>query len=133
MADTRDVSGVWYGTYRGGFGSNGFIAALVETGCSFGGSITERNPNGGVKILRATVSGQRNGAALRFIKQYDGGSGWVHAVRYAGQIDDEGTLISGVWQVDWLQGTFTMERDKFTEEMLEAEEETELPVVVDVT
>ena len=132
MGDKRDVSGVWYGSYRGDFGnSNGFIAALEEAGGSFGGSITEPHPDGGGEILRATVSGRRNGTALRFVKQYDGSGGWVHAVRYAGQVDDEGTLISGVWQVDWLRGTFTMEREKFTEEMLEAEEEAELPVVVD--
>jgi hypothetical protein len=131
MSDKRDLSGVWYGSYRGDFGNEaGFIAHLEESAGSFDGSITEPDQRGSGAILRATVSGQRDGATLRFVKQYDGSGGWTHAVRYSGRIDNEGTMITGVWIVDWLRGTFSMEREKFTEEALEAEAEIELPEAV---
>lgn len=132
MSDRRDLTGVWYGSYRYDAGSgNGFIAVFEEAG-GFTGTITEPDPHGGAGLLRATVSGQRDGTMVRFVKQYDGSGGWSHAVHYSGRVDDEGTVISGTWRVDWLRGTFTMEREKFTEVELEAEEEVELPVGVDV-
>jgi hypothetical protein len=65
-----------------------------------------------------------------FVKQYDGSGGWTHAVRYAGSIDGEGLEISGNWKVDWVFGSFVMQREKFSGAELEEQEEakTELPV-----
>lgn len=130
MADPRDVTGVWYGRYLGDLDpqDNSFIAVLEESGGEVGGTITEPDDSGQFDIRRATVSGRRNGAGLRFIKQYDGRGGWDHKVFYAGSIDDQGTVVNGTWRVDWLRGRFTMQREKFVEEEIEQEDEVELPV-----
>jgi hypothetical protein len=132
MADKRDVSGVWYGRYTGFFqgSDNSFIALLEETAGAFGGTITEPDDSGASDIRRAYVTGGRDGSAVRFLKQYDGGSGWDHAVDYSGSIDAEGTTISGRWNVDGLGAGFTMQREKFSAAELEAEEEAELETPV---
>lgn len=128
MPDPRDVSGVWYGSYAGDQEDerNSFIAVLDEMGGGFTGTISEPDDVSGAgsgAVRRASVTGVRNGSALRFNKQYDGTGGWVHAVRYAGTIDSEGTLISGTWLLEGFSGRFTMEREQFGIEELEAEEE----------
>ena len=127
MSDPRDVSGVWYGRYAADHDDerNAFIAVLEEANGAIAGAITEPDLHQG-GIRRATVRGRRNGALLRFTKQYDGTGGWVHAVRYAGTVDAEGVVIAGTWLVEGLTGGFTMEREKFDIEELEAEEEAEI-------
>lgn len=129
MNDPRDLTGVWYGRYLGGFQENSFIAVLEDGGGGFSGTITEPAPDMGGGIRRASVDGSRSGASVGFTKQYHGR--WNHAVNYSGQIDDAGTTITGRWQVDWVTGTFVMEREKFSAEELEEEEDVE--VVVPVT
>lgn len=133
MSDKRDVSGVWYGRYRSASDAqnNSFIALLSEQGGAITGSISEpeddrRGGSGGVR--HAEVQGQRTGSRLSFTKQYDGSGGFTHAVFYSGQIDSEGTVIDGAWQVDWVHGSFAMQREKFDEAELEDEEEIELTV-----
>jgi hypothetical protein len=132
MADKRDVTGVWYGRYRSETDNqdNSFIANLAEAVGLVEGSISEPNDDrfGPGSVRRADVEGRRGGAKLRFIKQYDGSGGFTHAVMYSGKIDAEGTVITGVWQVDWTRGTFTMQREKFDEAELEDEEEVVLTV-----
>jgi hypothetical protein len=127
MADPRDVTGVWYGRYRGDYcgQDNSFIAMFADAGGMFDGSISEPDEDNG-SVRRAHVQGRRGGATIRFVKQYDGSGGFAHAVYYSGKIDAEGTLINGIWAVDWLRGTFTMQRVKFDEAELEDEEEIEL-------
>jgi hypothetical protein len=128
MPDKRDVTGVWYGRYDAQHWDeeNGFIAVLEETGGAFSGVITERDTTGSVDLRRALVTGHREGTAVRWIKQYDGTGGHVHAINYAGRIDAEGTEIIGTWAQKWARGRFVMEREKFSEAELEAEEEAEL-------
>ena len=126
MSDARDLSGVWYGRYDGDGGeqSNGFIALLEDFGGILTGSISELDSRG-PGIRRADAVGVRTGSSVRFTKQYDGSGGWHHSVAYQGNVDDRGTVIEGAWQVEWVQGRFTMQREKFTEEELDAEEEAE--------
>jgi hypothetical protein len=132
MGDARDVTGVWYGRYVGATDpqENSSIAVLEEQAGAFDGTITEPDDEGGGGIRRAHVTGRRTGSTLVFVKQYDGSNGWGHAVRYAGSIDGEGTEISGSWKLDWVFGSFVMEREKFSEAELDeaVEAETELPV-----
>ncbi|MES2444612.1 MAG: hypothetical protein V4574_17440 [Pseudomonadota bacterium] len=130
MTDRRDVTGVWYGRYAGFlYGQdNSFIAVLEEQGGVFFGTITEPDDNGIADIRRASVHGQRDGAAVRFVKQYDGTGGWDHAVTYAGTIDGEGSRIAGRWLHDGWGASFTMAREQFSAEALEEEEEVELTV-----
>src|SRR4051812_44825041 len=100
MSDPQDVSGVWYGHYSADHGQedNGFIALLEELNGAVTGTITE--PDAGGEIRRAIVSGQRDGAGLRFAKRYDGSGGFTHTVEYSGQIDGEGTMVAGTWIVE---------------------------------
>jgi len=128
MADKRDVTGVWYGRYDAQHWDeeNGFIAVLEEQGGAFSGVITERDTSGQVEVRRALVTGHREAAAVRWIKQYDGTGGHVHAINYAGHIDAEGTEITGTWTQNWGRGRFVMEREKFAAAELEAEEDVEL-------
>jgi hypothetical protein len=127
VSDPRDLSGVWYGGYSADLypETNSFIAVLEEAGGAVTGTITEPDGEGG-GIRRAHVSGTRDGATLRFTKQYDGSGGWVHAVRYAGLVDAEGTAVAGRWVVEGLTGAFDMTREKFDAEELEDEAEEEL-------
>lgn len=120
MSDPRDVSGVWYGRYvsRVDEQDNGFIALLEETGGVFTGSISERDGKGGVRS--ASVAGRRSGARIQFVKQYH-----HHAVFYEGSVDDQGTEASGNWKIDSQHGGFSMQREKFSAEELEDEEERE--------
>lgn len=132
MADPSDVTGVWYGRYRSNVDpqENSFIALMEEIGATISGSITE--PDGAAGIRRAIVQGTRDGTTIRFVKRYDGSGGWTHSVRYTGTVDAEGTAIDGIWQVDWLHGSFVMEREKFDADELEDVEELELndPIVL---
>jgi hypothetical protein len=127
MSDQRDLSGVWYGSYAADDWDerNGFIAQLEELAGVFSGTISEPDARSG-GLRRATVTGRRDGGALRFVKQYDGTGGWVHAVRYSGQVDAEGTIVAGSWLVDRYAGSFTMSREKFDAAEIEEEEEAVL-------
>jgi hypothetical protein len=130
MADKRDVTGVWYGRYEAEHWDekNGFIAVLDELGGAIGGTITERETRGRPGTRRALVTGRRDGTLVRFVKQYDGTGGHVHAVNYSGRIDGEGLEIGGAWTLAGGWGRFVMEREKFDAAELEAEDEVGLPV-----
>ncbi len=125
MSDPLDLSGVWYGRYVSHVDpqESSFIAVIEEAGGAFTGAITEPDDHGG-GIRRATVTGRRTGQALHFVKQYSGR--WDHAVRYSGRIDGEGTQVDGTWNVDWLVGIFTMERERFSAEELEEDVQEEI-------
>jgi hypothetical protein len=128
MSDKRDVTGVWYGRYDAAYRTeeNGFIAVLEEMAGAVSGVITEPDTSGKVEVRRALVAGSRDGAMVRWVKQYDGTGGHVHAINYAGQINTEGTEIVGGWTQLWGTGRFVMEREKFDAAELEAEAEVEL-------
>ncbi|MFS2111194.1 hypothetical protein ACCC88_16000 [Sphingomonas sp. Sphisp140] len=127
MSDPRDMSGVWYGHYASSSGSehNGFIAVLEESGGVFSGSISE--PDGGGGVRRASVAGRRSGGLIQFVKQYRGRSD--DAVLYEGGVDDQGLQASGNWTIDLAAaGGFSMAREKFSIEELEAEIEEGIAV-----
>ena len=117
MNEPADMSGVWYGRYasRALPQENSFIAVLEESAGSFTGTITE--PDGGGGVRRALVKGQRTGLALYFVKQYVGS--WDHSVNYSGRSDEEGLTAAGGWNLEWLWGSFEMQRERFTVEELE--------------
>ena len=72
-----------------------FIAHLDETGGEVSGTITEPDNSGVEDIRRAFVDGDRTGARLRFMKQYDPAGALAHSVAYAGTINDDGTSVYG--------------------------------------
>lgn len=125
MSDPREMSGVWYGRYTSNAGDqdNGFIAVLEEAGGIFSGSISEPDARGGIR--NASVAGRRSSGLIQFVKQYRGR--FSHAVFYEGQVDDQGTEANGKWRIDdGTNGGFSMQREKFSIEELEAEEEETL-------
>jgi hypothetical protein len=126
MNDTLDVSGVWYGRWNAEdrrVRANRFIAHLAEGGGQFAGTTTEPDLGQRSGIILAFVEGARAGAEVRFVKQYDGSGGWSHSLLYSGRINGAGTEINGTWRYSVYSGTFTMERELFTAEELEAFEE----------
>ena len=133
MSDKQDLTGVWYGRYDADVWdeTNGFIALLEEGGGALSGVITERDTTGTADVRRALVSGHRDGSAVAFVKQYDGTGGHDHAIDYSGQVDAEGLEMTGIWWQRGGRGRFVMEREKFSEEALEAEEEVEEPFGLD--
>jgi hypothetical protein len=123
MSDRRDMTGVWYGRYVGSADTqrNSFIAVLEEQAGVFAGTITEPDPEGGGGVRSASVAGRRQGGTIDFVKQYEGR--WTHAVQYLGSVDAEGLAASGSWRVAWLDGRFSMQRERFSAEALEEEVE----------
>ncbi|MET0309460.1 MAG: hypothetical protein ABW023_12205 [Sphingomonas sp.] len=119
-----DVSGVWYGRWNStdpDVYPNSFIAVLEEAGGAVDGSVSEPDLHGSAP-LNAKISGGRSGAQIHWIKQYDGGR-LSHAVYYAGLVNDDATEISGGWRLEHWSGSFTMQREKFSIEELEGEQE----------
>ena len=133
MTDKRDVTGVWYGRFSGAFGvyPNRFIAHLDEVGGSISGTTSEPDDFGDAGVLNAYVTGTRGGAAVQFVKQYDGAAHCAHAVDYSGAIDADGTEITGKWRFGRYSGRFVMERERFEQELLAEERGVALDAEVD--
>jgi hypothetical protein len=112
----QKLTGVWHGlyTYPGRLGSVSFVATLIEAGNSISGTTYEprtvgNGPNG---TLYATLSGNRGGATVSFVKTYDGaGPEYQDAVDYEGTLNADATEIEGRWTIkgDW-SGKFLMIR-----------------------
>jgi len=129
--DPFDMTGLWegvfaYPAYQGP--TTPFVAHIEESDGTLTGSIMEPNTIGwSSEELEAVLNGARNGRSVDFTKAYDGSSDAAHAVDYVGQLSDDGTLVTGVWSLAELDGTFEMRRSASLEEMLEVEEEAALP------
>jgi hypothetical protein len=112
MDDRRyDLSGTWQGLYyyREAGEPVAFVAVVIDAGGSFGGTTHERcsaweAPGG---YLYATLSGQHGGSSVTFMKTYDGTGGWEHSVGYEGTINEDGTEITGQWQLHDEGGVWT--------------------------
>jgi len=130
-ADRYDMNGLWegafaYPAYQGP--TTPFVASIEESDGALSGTIMEPNTMGwSSEELEAVLNGARNGRSVDFTKAYDGSSDAAHAVDYVGQLSDDGNLVTGVWSLAELDGTFEMRRSASLEEMLEAEEDVALP------
>lgn len=135
IADPQDVTGVWYGRYfASSFGAdeNSFIAHLDEMGGEVSGTITEPDNSGAEEIRRAFVDGDRMGARLRFMKQYDPAGPLAHSVAYAGTINQDGTEITGEWRFSGYHGSFVMNREAFAAEELDEEAAVDEDIVIEM-
>ena len=108
------LTGLWNGlfSYPDLFEPTSFVAILIEQGARFSGTTHEtctRGPNLG-SLLYATIEGHREGAAVSFIKTYDGTGGWTHSVAYEGLLNGDGTEIEGRWKTSGWSGKFMMLR-----------------------
>jgi hypothetical protein len=129
--DRYDMTGLWegafaYPAYQGP--TTPFVAHIEESDGTLAGTIMEPNTMGwSSEELEAVLNGARNGRSVDFTKAYDGSSDAAHAVDYVGQLSDDGNLVTGVWSLAELDGTFEMRRSASLEEMVEAEEEVAMP------
>ena len=98
-----DLSGTWQGlySYTDGREPVAFVAVLIDAAGSLGGTTHERFDfvDGHQGYQYATLSGQRTGSGVTFVKTYDGSGEWVHSVDYDGAVNEDGTEITGQWQV----------------------------------
>jgi hypothetical protein len=123
--DAQNLTGVWSGFYsylldrRRGVS---FTATLIDSG-AISGTVHEQWSAGG-PILFASVHGSRSGAAVQFIKTYDGGKPHAQPIFYEGLVDSEATAIEGRWKIagNW-SGKFLMTRSRAPEAAVEREVE----------
>ena len=135
MSDDRlNLTGMWDGTYvYPGFAgpTTPFVANLTDSGGSLTGTTLEPNTHGFFDApdeLEATVAGARSERAVDFTKTYCGGP-IEDPIDYVGQLSEDGNLITGVWSVLDMDGTFEMRRGIALEELSEVREEAQMPVV----
>lgn len=112
MGSNKDLSGLWLGRYLypiAGVPPVTFDVVLYDLDGALTGTVTEVSPAG--QRLSATISGQRNGGHVHFLKLYDAMISGYDDVVYDGQIGDEGREISGRWTIaDNWSGDFIMIR-----------------------
>ena len=95
-----------------------FLARIVDEDGKLSGDILEPNMVGsGSEQLHSFISGTRGGAAVDFVKAYDGSSDAAHAVDYVGRLSGDGMTISGVWSLADMDGPFEMYREAVWEEV----------------
>jgi hypothetical protein len=127
MARRIDLSGLWLGSfsYPNGEGpTTPFMAKLIDAGGSLSGETVEPNTVGrSSETLEAFIAGTRSGAAVDFIKTYDGASDCAHSVDYVGRLSEDGNRIAGVWSMGGMDGTFEMYREAVWEEKVGEEAE----------
>jgi hypothetical protein len=120
VAHRANLSGLWLGSfsYPGGIGpTTPFMAKLVDEGGSLSGETVEPNTMGASSdSLEAFIRGSRQGSAVDFTKTYDGASDAAHSIDYVGQVSGDGNMITGVWSMTGLDGTFEMYREAVWEE-----------------
>ena len=135
-----DLTGYWSGEYwydDAGIGPpTQFAAHIQDHGASFEGTTLESADFGrGVQELAASITGDRDGANVEFVKRYDKGQG-VHRepIFYAGVVDADLTLIEGRWLLtEWIYrvtGGFRMKRGS-QGAAAAVRRETRVPVTVD--
>jgi len=78
------------------------------------GEITEENTFDFMEgtILSASIAGHLAGTSIYFIKTYANSGQAKHVVYYNGLVSDDGTQITGSWEVFAWGGTFEMRRDQ---------------------
>jgi len=130
---TNDLTGVWDGTYiQPSVGMVTFLVTLIETGGALTGSVTEPCMTVGcpVSTHNASISGQRSGNAVSFVKTYDPPGHGYDKVFYEGAVNADATEITGRWRLPGaaLSGSFLMVRSTRTAESVAAEEQAKEPV-----
>jgi hypothetical protein len=117
---------VWSGHYSYPLGlrpSVSFVATLIDSGGAISGAVHEQwSPNG--PMLFASAQGSRSGAAVQFVKSYDGGKPHGRPIFYEGRVNGEATEIVGRWKISgaW-SGKFLMRRSRAPAEAVEREVE----------
>ena len=123
----HDLTGMWDGVYSypavpHAGPTTPFLADITEVGGQISGTIIEPNEfrHG---TANATMIGLRVGNLVDFLKTYHGaGEEYDESVAYAGQLSDDGTLITGHWMMQEWSGPFQMVRQAEVKALAEARE-----------
>ncbi len=95
-----------------------FLARIEDHDGKLSGDILEPNTVGpSSDQLQSFLSGTRQGSSVDFVKAYDGASDAAHAVDYVGRLSGDGMIITGVWSLANLDGSFEMYREAVWEEV----------------
>lgn len=101
---------------------------VAETGGQFSGSIIEPDIYRPTQTLGAEIAGHRSARAVDFTKVYPNApSGYENPVDYVGQLSSDGLVVSGVWSLLDMNGTFEMHREQGIAEPEEAETAETVP------
>jgi hypothetical protein len=130
---TDDLTGVWDGTFiQPQVGMVTFLVTLIESGGALTGNVTEPCilRSCPVSTHNASITGQRSGNAVSFVKRYEPPGYGYDTVSYEGLVNADATEIDGRWRVPGTtaSGTFLMVRSTKTAEAVVAEEQTREPV-----
>jgi hypothetical protein len=132
--DRLDMTGLWEGAYAYpayAGPTTQFVARIVENEGALSGTIMEPNMIGwSSDELEAMLAGTRSGRSVDFTKTYDGSSDAAHAVDYVGRLSEDGDLVTGMWSLEELDGTFEMRRERAWEEVVAAEAEATVPLEI---
>ena len=110
-----DLSGTWHGFYNYPIAQEPvpFTAELTDADGDLAGRTEETGNVGDARglAISATLQGRRSGSSVTWLKIYDGQFEHYDAVRYAGNVSEDGLEIEGRWTVpgNW-SGTFLMIR-----------------------
>ncbi|NJM92086.1 MAG: hypothetical protein HC861_05080 [Rhodospirillaceae bacterium] len=126
-----NLTGEWHGlySYPVAMPSVSFVATLSDQGGWFDGTTEEIGSVGDAagRTLTASLQGRRSGCSITMLKIYHRASVHYDSVRYAGDLNEDGSEIHGTWRVagNW-SGTFLMIRQRAVATVLsrEAEERT---------
>jgi len=109
-----NLTGVWHGlySYPVAMPSVPFVATLSDQGGWFDGT-TEEIGGVGDTVGRTLTANLQSGRSITMLKIYHGPSAYYDSVHYAGDLNEDGTEISGTWRVaaNW-SGTFLMIRQR---------------------
>ncbi len=121
MSRPPNISGLWMGSfsYPSNLGpTTPFLARIEDHDGRLSGDIMEPNTVGSSsEQLQSFLSGTREGSSIDFVKAYDGASDAAHAVDYVGRLSGDGMMITGVWSLATLDGSFEMYREAVWEEL----------------
>jgi hypothetical protein len=114
--DLQNLSGFWTGVYDYPAAHREpvpFNAVIEDVAGALHGEIIEPNTFSKARDreLFASITGSRDGNAVRFVKTYERVSQGGHSLVYQGTLDGSGTRIDGMWRAHALwSGPFVMNR-----------------------
>ena len=123
---TVNLTGRWQGIYNYPYLAepNEFVATLLDRDGNLSGETEESRtlPGTGGDAFPALIEGRRDGSSVVFRKIYDDLRMAADVVHYNGQVDPDGSEISGRWHIigEW-GGTFIMIRPPAVSVSVEAE------------
>ena len=132
MAGTGpNLTGHWSGEFsypRHSGPTTPFLATIEDRGGRLSGTIIEPDIVTGAPSIEASLVGLRHGSSLDFTKSYRPPAplGYETPVDYVGSISEDGNLVTGVWSLLELDGSFEMRREVAASDEQEQKAEAEL-------